>query len=596
MRVSTAKLDGLLRRAEELLAVKLSANQRAADLRSVVSMLATWEKEWAKTTRNVRALQQFVEASAHRDPGGERRRDARLASATAKLLEFLDWNHDYVKSAGERLTMLAKSADHDRRATGGIVDTLMDDSKKLLMLPFSRLTETFPRWVRDLARAQDKDVAIEIQGGDVEIDKRILEEMKDPLIHLLRNSVDHGIESPQERMGRGKPPRGTITMSVSQMDGSTVEIIVSDDGAGVDPAAVRAAAVRSGRLSEEEAAALSEQDVLGLLFTPDFTTRRSVTEISGRGLGLAIVKEKVEGLGGRFAVEGRLNQGSSFRLLLPLTLATFRGIVVEAADQTFVVPTAYVDRVVRYPRERIKTVEGRKTLRMARRIVPLERLADVLGLAARGGRDDAPSVQVIVLGTGDQRIGFQVDAVLEEQEVLVKPLGRPLVRVRNVAAATVLGSGKAVPIINVADLMSSASNMGGKTMPVEASAQAGEPKRTSILVVDDSITARTLLKNTLEAAGHQVTTAVDGVDAFSLLKMEPFDLVVSDVEMPRMNGFELTAKLRGDEKLGDLPVVLVTAMSSREDRERGMEAGANAYIIKSSFDHDVLLETIRRLV
>nr|MBA2490724.1 response regulator [Gammaproteobacteria bacterium] len=474
---------------------------------------------------------------------------------------------------------------------------LLEGSKQLLLLPFATTTASFPKMVRDLCRDEGKEADLTIRGEDVELDKRILELMKDPLTHLLRNSIDHGVELPEERTRRGKPARATITLAVSQISGSKVQLLVSDDGAGIDTTRVKESAVRRGTITAEDAATIGECEAQALIFGSEVSTSPTITQLSGRGLGLAIVREKANKLGGEVSVESRLGLGTTFRVIVPATRATFRGILVDAAGRLLVIPTAQVERVGRARPDDVKTVEGRETISFDGRAVALVSLADTLELARIEQKDTPPGgVPVIIVGSGDQRIAFAVDAVLEEQEVLVKPLRKPLSRVRNIAAATLLGSGQVVPILNVADLLKSAQNVAGtaarKAIPT-APAQA-ETRR--ILVVEDSITSRMLLKTILESAGYDVKTALDGMEGFALLRTEHFDLLVSDVEMPRMNGIDLTARVRADPKLADLPVVLVTALATREDRERGVDAGANAYIVKGSFDQSNLLEAVGRLI
>jgi two-component system chemotaxis sensor kinase CheA len=463
--------------------------------------------------------------------------------------------------------------------------------------------EVLPRLVRDLARDQGKEVELVVSGAELEIDKRILEELKDPLIHLVRNCVDHGIDKPEQRAAAGKPRRGTVTLSFGATVGRRLEVLVADDGAGIDAEQVRAAAMRSGVLSPEQAAKLDPVATRALIFRSGITTSRIITDISGRGLGLAIVREKVERLNGTVAVESVAGRGTSFRLLLPLTLATFRGVLVREGEQLFVLPSVNVERATRALPEEIQTVENRETIRLDGQVLSLVRLRDVLGMSVRaakpergGAGDGVPGTPVpcVVLASGDARIAFRVDAVLDELQVLVKGLGRQLSRVRNIAGATILGTGQVVPVLNAADLMKSAVRAPaavGAPAPEQAAAKTG-----SILVAEDSITSRTLIKNILETAGYRVTTAVDGADGLMQLRAGDFDLVVSDVDMPRLSGFELTERIRADKKLADLPVVLVTALESREDRERGIEAGANAYIVKSSFDQSNLLEVVRRLL
>ncbi len=580
IRIATAKMDALLLQAEEMIAVKNTATQRASELHEVAAMMETWRKEWAK----MNAEMQRVRAPAQNS-----------SAPTERVFDFLEWNQSYLRSLENRLLTLRKSAEEDQRRLGGMVDDLLDEAKRLVMLPFATLLDIFPKPVRDLARDQEKQVELILRGRRIEIDKRILEQMKDPLMHLVRNAIDHGIEKPEMRMAQRKPERGMITMAVAQIDASKVEIVIGDDGAGIDVAEVKAAAVKSGAISTEEAAQRSDREALALIFQSGVSTSKMVTELSGRGLGMAIVREKVEKLGGHIEIETERGRGTAFRIVLPVTLSTFKGLLVRAGGQPFVLPIANVDRVLRIARDEIKTVENKETISWDGRVLSLTRLNVVLGLPRREKSEDSKFVQMVVLNAGETRIAFVVDEVLNEQEVLVKPLQKPLVHVRNVAAATVLGSGQVVLILNVPELIESATT--GTANAVSAIvAEPVESKTKSLLVVDDSVTSRMLLKNILETAGYDVKTAIDGVDAMTHLRTQHFDLIVSDVQMPRMDGFDLTAKIRTDKRLGDLPVVLVTALESREHRERGIDVGANAYIVKSSFDQSNLLEVVEHLI
>ncbi|MCG7849656.1 MAG: hybrid sensor histidine kinase/response regulator [ANME-2 cluster archaeon] len=598
VRVSTAKLDSILLQAEELLSVKQSAGHRSAELREITASFAQWKKEWENIRHDVRSIRRALEKNSEQSiENRPADRQRKINPKVMKNLEFLEWNSTYVKSTEHRLAALHRSCEDDYRLLDKIVEGLLDDMKTVLMLPFSSLLDIFPAFVRKLSRDHGKEVELVIRGEDIKIDKRILDEMKDPLIHLVRNCIDHGIEKPDERVQKNKPLQGTVTIAVSQKNSHQVEILVSDDGAGIDLMEVKSAAVKLGIISKDEAGKLGDQEVQSLIFLSGVSTSPIVTDISGRGLGLSIVGEKVEKLGGTVSLETHPGTGTACRILLPLTLATFRGILICVDEHLFVLPTANVEQVARVNKEQIKTVENRETIRLNGQAVSLVRLADVLKFAQKGTADESANLlQVVVLGSAERRIAFLVDGVLSEQEVLVKKLGAQLTRVPNIVGATILGTGKVVPILNVSDLMKSAVLMEGPGRLPAAPVKKEEIKRKSVLVVEDSITARTLLKNILELAGYDVKTAVDGIDAFTIMKTEDFDLVVSDVDMPRMNGFDLTAKIRRDKELSELPVVLVTALESREDRERGIDAGANAYIIKSSFDQSNLLEVIRRLI
>jgi two-component system, chemotaxis family, sensor kinase CheA len=563
VRIATAKLDSLFVQAQEMLALKLTARQRATDLQELSNLLDLWKKESLKKSPELQAL----------------------------------LNHGHLEAFEKSLKNLVKLAAQDHRTLGGMVDHLLEDMKRVLMLPFSSLLDTFPMMVRELSRNQGKEVELVVKGSEIELDRRILEEMKDPLIHLMRNAIDHGIEKPEVREQKGKPRRGVIQVNVSQLEGNRIEAVITDDGAGIDPTRVRESAVSRGAISEKAAGRLSEPEALALIFLSEVSTSQRITNLSGRGLGLAIVRERVEKLGGSVSVVNKPQQGSSFRVLLPVTLATFRGILVRSGEHLFIIPTASVERVLRIPQQEVVSVENKATIGMNGQRLGLVRLDDVLELrSAREHEHNADYLLLLVLVSAEKRIAFTVDEVVNEQEVLIKNLGKQLSRVRNVAGATVLGSGKVVLVLNVADLVKSAVRLtpdATREVLAEGDAEAG---KGSILVAEDSITSRTLLKNILESVGYTVKVAVDGVDAYTLLKTEEIDLVVSDVEMPRMNGFDLTAKIRSDHRLAELPVILVTGLESREDRERGVDVGANAYIVKSSFDQSNLLELISRLI
>lgn len=587
VRISATRLDALLHQTEEMLILKQAAQQRMSELGEIRAGLAAWDKQWKKVKRDVRRLAKPRPVPAGSIPA------AADSGQAERLLAFCEWSHGAVKTLEHRVQTLARALSNDRSTLGGMVDGLVDDLKGVLMLPCSTVLDVLPKMVRNIAREGGKEVELLIAGGAVEVDKRIMEEMKDPLIHLVRNCIDHGIERPEERRRRNKAPAGRISVTVSLKDSSLIEITIADDGRGIDTAAVATAAVRQGALAREQAGRMERNELLGLVFASGISTAPLITDISGRGLGLSIVREKVEKLGGTVTVSSEVRQGTTFRMVLPLTLSTCRGVLVGVGEQTFVVPAAGMERVARVGRGALKTVENRETVELDGAALSYIRLADLLHLPAKsGGGDDTGLLALLVIASGTSRIAFGVDAILDEQEVLVKSLGPQLRRVRNIAAATVLGTGRVVPILHPGDLVKSAVS-GALTAAASTPAPA---VRRSVLVVEDSITARTLLKNILDTAGYRTVTAVDGIDALTRLRTDGIDLVVSDVDMPRMNGFDLTTKIRASREFTDLPVVLVTSLDSRDDRERGVEAGANAYIVKSSFDQSNLLDVIKRLV
>jgi two-component system chemotaxis sensor kinase CheA len=591
VRIPATKLGSLLLQAEEMLAVKHIVNQYAANLKDIATMIDLCKTEASRTHRDVFKEQR---ESAGKNGGREK---GLAASQAARLREFFTWTQTHLKSLEGKLSAMTKSTLQYNKMLDRMVGNLHADMKEAMLLPFSSLLEIFPILVRNLSHEQGKEIDLVIHGETIEIDRRILEEMKDPLIHLVRNSIGHGIEIPETRVSYKKPRQGTITMSIAHLDGNKVEILVSDDGAGIDVSKVKEVAVKEKILSRMEADNLTEREALYLIFHSGISTSPMITDISGRGLGLAIVQEKVENLGGSISVKTAPYTGTTFRILLPLTVATFRGISVLVSDRVFLIPTTNVEKTIKVKNDEIKTVENRETITVNNRPVSFARLDRILELPHKKRKDEqTDSTTVLLLSVSGKRIAFGIDKILDEQEILVKNLGKQLARVRNIAGAAILGTGKPVPILNVPDLIRSAVKTAGAPAMPAVAAEKAEAKRKSVLVVEDSITSRILLKNILESAGYDVKTAVDGIDAITTLKTEHFDLVVSDIEMPRMNGFDLTSKIRGDKKLSELPVVLVTALEAREDRERGIDVGANAYIVKSSFNQSNLVEVVRRLI
>ena len=594
VRIATAKLEALLIQAEELLAFKFSASHLTEELTALGGSLSDWRRHADKSARHLRAVRRAM--GRPRLEGG-RPQDRRSGDQPlAQLLEAVERDELFVKTIGERFAELERAAAHEQRALAGRVDQLLEDMKQALMQPFAGVLEGMPKLVRDLSRDSGKEADLVMVGTALEVDRRILEQLKTPLIHLVRNAMDHGIEMPAERLRRGRPARGRIVIEVAPHEGSKVEVVVADDGRGIDPAAVKARAAEMGLMPEAALAEMSDDQARALAFESGLSTRRQVTDLSGHGLGLAIVREKIEALGGSIALEAPPEGGTRFRIVLPTTLATFRGLLVSVGERPFVLPMRHVERVARISTAEIRSVENREAIELEGRTLALARLGAVLGLPEvdQGHRRSDGKLPLAVLSGGGRSMAFAVDEVVGDQEVLVKPLSAPLRRLRNVAGLTVLGAGRVVPLLDVADLLKSAQAGAAGPPPRPAASQAPAPQR-HVLVVEDSITSRTLLKGILESAGYRVSTAVDGLDALHRLQRETVDVVVSDVEMPRLDGIELTTRIRADRRLARLPVVLVTALDSPHDRARGLQAGANAYIVKGSFDQGDLLAALQEL-
>jgi len=588
IRIPLDKLNKLLQEVEEMLMLKLAARQQVNDLRNMQDLLKVWDKKLERMHADIHSIRVIVE--------GTDRAQIDQTKIMQNTLGFIDWQQQFIKSLKDNLNRLVKMSAQDYRLAGGAVDTLLDDTRKLLMQPFSTLIDVFPRMIRDISHSQKKEIRLEVLGGEIEIDRRILEEMKDPLTHIIRNCIDHGIELPEVRVKANKPPYGTIKVVASQVSSNSMELLITDDGQGINFDKVKASAIEQGVLTATDAALLNEQEALMLVFQSGVSTNPIITELSGRGLGMGIVSEKVDKLGGQVYIETKMGQGSSFRIVLPLTLATFRGMQIKVADQDFIIPSHNIKRVIRIRASELKSVENQEIISVDDRAVSFIPLSNILQLSTSRSKDPDAMLNAVIVKSAERTIAFGVDQIVNEQEVLVKALGMQLKRVKNVLAASITEWGQVIPILNPQDLVKSSLTARVSRPSQEVIAEEAEEKKKVILLAEDSITSRLLIKNILESAGYEVKAAVDGLEAFSLFKLEKIDLVLSDVEMPRMDGFVLTEKIRSLEKGKKIPVVLCTSRESTEDKEHGIEVGANAYLEKSRFSQVYLLDILKKLL
>jgi len=585
IRVNIEKLDDLLFQVEEMLSLKLTTIQHGEDLRSTLQKISEWKKESSNVYSATRDLLQKFEIKQKNE------KLTKVEKNEKRLIHFFEWATSFFKVIENELIDLKKKSVQDSYETGLKIETLLEDIKKIISIPFSSILDVFPKAVRDLSKDKGKKIELVIHGDNIEIDRRILEEIRNPLMHLIRNCIDHGIEEPNIRKQKNKSENGTIKISIDRLENNNVELCISDDGKGIDLENLKAKFINQEEIAAKDITEITTNNLLSYIFKSGVSTSNIITDMSGRGLGLAIVQEKIEQLGGAISVFTEKDKGTKFKIQIPLSIITFRGVQVSCGDQKFVIPTSKIERVIRVEKSEIKTIKNKATVRYNGEIIPLVSLSEILEFPIKENENDY--VIAIILGSQENYIGFEIDEIIDEEEVLVKSFNKHLKRIRNISGATVLGSGKVIPILNVSDLLKSAVKETSFVKQIDAEKEKG---KKSVLVVEDSITSRMLLKNILETAGYQVETAIDGLEGFTKLKEENFDLVLSDVDMPRMNGFDLTTKIRSDEILLEKPIVLVTSLSKREDRERGMEVGANAYIVKSSFDQSNLLEVIDRLV
>lgn len=574
IRIKTSQVDGLMNLVSEVVISQIKSEQRANELRAMAGTSNDIWQAWLHT--------KAVLTSVLGEDGFE---------AVGDDLNVLD---SLLSDERRDITNFVKDYSDDVSRTSLVVKDLQEQAMRLRMLPADTIFQAFPRAVRDLAKQFKKEIDLIIEGGDTELDKKVLEEINDPLVHIIRNAVDHGIEDPETRIARGKPAKGTVRLAARQ-EGDRIVIEITDDGGGIDPDKVRASAVRKGYLTEAEASSMSDREATYLIFEAGFSTAAIITEISGRGVGMDVVREfVVEKLKGSLDVESGVGKGTTFKLTIPLTLAIIRALMLRVGDQVFALPTASVDETLRVQPDDIIKVEGREVIRRQRRTIPLVRLSQILGVSERGA--EGTKVPIVTISYSGHRMGFIVDSFVGEQQIVIKPLGSHLKKVENVAGVTILGAGEVVPILNVPDLMANARTRSGQRVggPVQRGERQGPRK---ILICEDSFTTRELERSIFEAAGYDVETAMDGAMGLGKLKDGlQVDAVVTDVQMPNMTGFELTRAIKSDPTLQHIPVVIVTSLERDEEKAEGIEAGADAYITKSVFNQDTLLDTVERLI
>jgi two-component system chemotaxis sensor kinase CheA len=477
-----------------------------------------------------------------------------------------------------------------------VIDELQAKIKEIKMLPVSTIFEGFPRMVRDIASQQGKEVNLVISGEETELDKKVMEGIKTSLIHILRNCIDHGIEEPDVRVALGKPRYGTVKVSAFH-EGDNVVITIEDDGRGIDIDQIKETALRKRLASSHDLEGMTEKEMLNIVFMNGYSTSPIVTDVSGRGMGLDIVRRDITNLKGRVILETQKNRETKFTLVLPLTIAIIQVLLVKVQNMLFALPVLSITESLKVNMEDVSTIEGRMAIPFREHIVPLVRLDEVLGL--RPARDEEGKAQkamlVVIVTSLDRRVGFIVDEIVRDEEVFIKGLGKHLGKVKNVSGATIMATGEVVVVLDIEDLMTH-STLGPRPVTGKGAAPEVKRKEKRILVVEDAFSTRELEKSILETHGYLVDTAVDGLDALDRMTTNKYDLIVSDIQMPRMDGFELCRTLKKNEGYRDIPFVMVTALQKEEDKRRGIEVGAAAYIVKSAFDQTNLLDTIERLV
>lgn len=568
---------------------------RVDRLDRLINLTGELALEYQAQSAHIQALQDLQQRMAQQE--------RLLSNLSNQLKRVAEESAEYVQlnSYVEEAWNVTKQMRHMVRTHTELL-TVRNDQHRLLvndlerevmaarLLPVSTVFANLPRAVRELSAELGKEVNLQLNGETTELDRKLLEAINDPLLHLVRNAIDHGLETPSEREAKGKPRQGTLSIT-AMAAGGEVRIVVKDDGRGIDPSMIRKSAVQKGLITQQAADLLNDTDALDLLFMPGFSTASLITDISGRGVGLDVVRSNITELGGQVLIESELGQGTTITLALPLTLVTTRVVLAELAESIYGLPASGCRSVIWVNPSDVQSIEGQACISYADRTLPLVRLADLLGVEGNLSPSSGKRMPTLLIGNNQRLFGVIVDRLVDEREAVVKPIGPLFEQQRRYNGVLQLEDGQLALLLNPVILVQEAR---GLAMTPRMATDTPAPAR--LLVADDSFTTRELLRSILQSAGYDVTVAIDGADALEILRSGSFDLVVSDVEMPRMTGFQLTTRIRRELGLVDLPVIIVTSLASDADKQQGLEAGAQAYLVKSQFNQDNLLNTIRQLL
>jgi len=529
----------------------------------------------------------------------------RMSTAIYALLQRLEGSelesdamelYDLARNLLIMLKDSSKRFDTEERQLSKLIQRTQESLREIRMAPVSMMFVTIRSQVREAARATGKQVEVQLDGGEYTVDRTVLDSIEDPIIHIIRNAVDHGIEPPEERRRSGKPERGRISVAVRHT-GDSVEMSITDDGKGINPETIRATLRDKYSVPQAQIEELTDDQLLDYLFESGFSTQQGVTKISGRGVGLDVVKHTIEKFGGEVRLNSVFGKGTEISLRLPLTMSTLRCLLLKCSGRPLAIPSSNVEKVLVLREDDLRQVGGGNVIRFEDQNVPISPLEDIL----YPGTDEtakrlAASRFAAVVRFGDRRFAFGIEEISEYAQLVMKPLGDLLGRVPNVSGLSLLGTGETTLILNPADLIRSAGGITARSSTATLKAVSEAIGALTVLVVDDSIATQTLEKTLLESAGYRVLTASDGLQALTVLAEHPCDLVISDVQMPNMDGFELTKTIKSRAGLSHLPVILITSLGSKEDMAAGLAAGADAHIVKKELTRSELVKTISQLL
>lgn len=584
LHVNAQKLDLLVNQLGELIITKIKTEKNLDKIDAIKNVNENCQKDLLKTSNYLRYYNRKYLQS-----GNSEQYTSAFVKQVFALLSDITQN---VSRTIYDLNSLYRSSKEDDMKMRLIIDEMESMVKNIRVLPISTVFNSFTRMVRDIASEKDKDIDFEIEGKDTCADKKIIEEIKTPLIHILRNAIDHGIESKEDRLMAGKSPVGKILLSAKQDDNKVI-IDVMDDGQGFNLEKIKDRAVSRGFLTQEDIETMSDEAIMNIIFWPGFTTGDSITSISGRGIGLDVVKTKISQLNGKVKVISEFGKGSCVHIEIPVTLTTLRVFLVKISEQVFAIPIQMITTFILKKQDEIKTNNGIRSIVYNDKILPLYYLADILGLEPipRGEKET-----VLIIESDEKSIGLVVDKLLGDQDILQKKLSPPLYKVKNISGITNLASGELCLILNMQDILHYDFNRAiiSSSTPKMLTADVLAYKR--ILVVDDSMTTRSMIKNILTNIGYSVDAVLDAIEALVKLKLSHYDLIITDIDMPKMDGFEFIETLKNDEMYMDIPVIVMSAFTKENALRPLSKFKIDGYIQKDEFNQRDFIEKVKEVL
>lgn len=583
LRVDSSKLDALVNQVNELTTTKIKTKKHLHELNRIGEEIDDWQKNITKVLNYLKYYEKKYAQSSLNDSSN--------LFLTKQLLTLFTDNNKNVQKISSSLTGLYRTIQEDDAKTHLAIDNLTSMVKNIRVLPLATVFHLFGRMVRDIAQEKNKKIEFEIIGSETSTDKKIIEEIKTPLIHIIRNAIDHGIETPEERKALGKNSVGNILLRASQVNNKVI-IEIKDDGRGINLAKLKEKAVQKGFLTQEEVNSMSDEQITNIIFAPGFSTGDEITNISGRGIGLDVVQSKISQLNGKVSVISELNKGCCVQIELPTTMSIVNVFLVEASSQTFAIPIEVINTVLRKSDDDVIIGNNKRTIIFKDETIPLYDLADILNLPKHDCLKDKRTI--LIIESNNKTIALGVDRLIGEQEILHKKLSAPFYKLKNIAGITTLISGDVCLILNISDIMKSTSSL--KALPKQTPIKKILNKAFKILLVDDSATTRTLEKNILSKVGYTIETAENPIEAFDKMKIDRFDLIISDLEMPEMNGIEFLERLKTDEMYSEIPVIMLSSVLDEETKNKAIGLGAKKYISKTEFNQDDLQDTVSKIL